>query len=181
MFSRTIIKQCRALVLSLVEIFFRFAIRKSGIWKLTLETSLIITPTKGETICTNCADLDLHSVFRGKFKMGDGFISSKGGHSVRWTWQQVKHSSFCSFWDKCSVFRTIIYDLPELDAQLQPRWLKHEKFKWFEDDKLIFRLVFDTPLAEESWLNHTSSRTSFRLQVACSRQPYLWPSSYGSK
>lgn len=120
-------------------------------------TSIMSSPT--DTTCENCADLDLRGIFRGNFEMEDGFISRRSDTSVRWAWQRTEHCTFCHFIQKCSAFRTIVYDPPELDAQLEPRWLKHEKFKWFEleNGEVILRLVFNTPPSEESLLEHSRS------------------------
>jgi hypothetical protein len=94
--------------------------------------------------------------------MEDGFISRKSGISVRWAWKQTRDCQFCKFVEKCSVYRTVVYDPPELDAQLEPRWLKREKSRWFElgKEELILRLVFDTSPSEESWLDHSRPSNS---------------------
>jgi hypothetical protein len=124
--------------------------------------SSILMSTLGETICENCSDLDLRGIFAGNFEMEDGFISRKSDTSVRWAWKQTKDCQFCNFIEKCSVYRTVVYDPPDLDAQLEPRWLKREQSRWFElgKEELILRLVFDTSPSEESWLDHSRPSTS---------------------
>jgi hypothetical protein len=77
--------------------------------------------------------------------MFDEFISRKSNIHLRWAWEQTENCKLCSFIEKCSAFRTIVYDPPELDAQYKPRWLKRENLKWpiGQWDDVIVRLVFD--------------------------------------
>ncbi|KAN0108859.1 HET domain containing protein [Hyaloscypha variabilis] len=115
-----------------------------------------------DIVCKNCSDLDLRAIFAGNFEMEDEFISRKSDTSLRWAWNRTENCQFCHFIDKCSAYRTIVYDPPELDAQLEPRWLKRESFKWFgfKTEDVVLRLVFDTPLSDESWLDDSRSKNS---------------------
>jgi Heterokaryon incompatibility protein (HET) len=97
--------------------------------------------------------LDLHCIFAGDFVLEDQLIARKSQPSVSWAWEQTERCSFCSFLEKCSTLRDKTYRPPRSDGTgFEPRWLKREKYEWFESGKeeVILRVVFSSPLLDNT-------------------------------
>jgi len=75
---------------------------------------------------------------------------------------RTKTASFASSCGSAAPFASSYTILQSLTPASNHGILKGRELKWFEfrNEEVILRLIFDTPITEESWLRHSDSANS---------------------